>query len=134
MASSQSLLPVTCSAGILSLLVPSTKIIFRTQIFNFFVCFWVCFVFFWSAAGVIQGNLVSWSLRCPFLSFLVVSVTPQNRGKAVRTEIEFFNPSRLFSASQTAATSRKSFVRFRKPFVNFSSYSYLKKDSLKKGS
>lgn len=27
------------------LLVPSTKIIFRTQIFNFFVCFWVCFVF-----------------------------------------------------------------------------------------
>lgn len=36
---------VTCLAGFLSLLIPRTKIIFGTQIFNFFVCLWVCFVF-----------------------------------------------------------------------------------------
>lgn len=133
LASSQSFLHVTCLAGILSLLIPSTKIIFRTQIFNFFCLFLgllcVCFCFFglplvwfrviWSVGPCVVHFCPSWWSAWQ----------PQNRGKAVRTEIESFNLSRLFSASQTAVTSRKSFVRFRKPFVNFSSYSYLKKGS-----
>lgn len=125
---------VTCLAGILSLLIPSTKIIFGTQIFNFFVCFWVCFVVFFGLPLV--WFRVIWSVGPCIVHFCPSwwsAWQPQNRGKAVRTEIEFFNPSRLFSASQTAVTW-KSFVRFRKPFVNFSFYSYLKKDSLKKGS
>lgn len=135
LASSQSFLHVTCLAGILSLLIPSTKIIFRTQIFNFFclflglLCFF--FLFFLSAAGVIQGNLVSWSLRCPFLSFLVVSVTTTKQRKSCTDWNWVFQPVTLIFCFSNSRNFKEKLCPLQKTFCELFFLFIFKKGKLK---